>query len=62
VLEKIEKLRTTQAIKNRAETTTERANDIIMSHIANIQNERTILIMPAIPKCEILLKESEIIK
>lgn len=48
VREKIEKLKTIQSIRNRAITTTERANDIIISHLSKIQNEDTVVIMPHI--------------
>lgn len=48
VPDKIEKARTAQSIRERAVSTTERANDIIMRHISDIQNDDTIHIMPHI--------------
>lgn len=46
--EKIEKLRMVHSFRNRAVSTSERASDIIASHVSSIQNEETVGIMPHI--------------
>lgn len=46
VIEKIEKLKLVQSIRNRTTVTTERASDVIVSHLTSIQNNNTVGIMP----------------